>query len=188
MCGPSRPSSGSLIAVIFPSSSPSSASSSASSTPSSPSSSSSLLSSNDSSSSTSNTSYNLFFRNTTHPDSDQRSQTWNTSTTTTTKALFRISDPLTRRSFQESAAVHVRIEKYGDLTAENNSPPLHYFRLPMKMQEGDGEFEVALPERLELGVSERGIVGRCVRVGIGMDGIGTGTGIVDMGRGVVGYD
>lgn len=78
--------------------------------------------------------------------------------------------------------------KYGDLTAENTSPPLHYFRLPMKMQEGDGEFEVALPERLELGVSERGIVGRCVRVGVGMDGIGTGTGIVDMGRGVVGYD
>lgn len=84
--------------------------------------------------------------------------------------------------------MHVRIEKYGDLTAENTSPPLHYFRLPMKMQEGDGEFEVALPERLELGVSERGIVGRCVRVGVGMDGIGTGTGIVDMGRGVVGYD
>ncbi|RDH16903.1 hypothetical protein M747DRAFT_108761 [Aspergillus niger ATCC 13496] len=191
MCGPSRPSSGSLIAVIFPSSSPSSsASSSASSTPSSPSSStSSSLSSNDSSSSTSNASYNLFFRNTTHPDLDQRSQTeWNTSSSTTTKALFRISDPLTRRSFQESAAVHVRIEKYGDLTAENTSPPLHYFRLPMKMQEGDGEFEVALPERLELGVSERGIVGRCVRVGVGMDGIGTGTGIVDMGRGVVGYD
>lgn len=63
----------------------------------------------------------------------------------------------------------------------------------MKMQ-GDGgeelEFEVTLPERLELGVSERGIVGRCVRVGVGMDGggVGDGIGVVDMGRGVVGYD
>lgn len=49
------------------------------------------------------------------------------------------------------------------------------------------EFEVTLPERLELGISERGIVGRCVRVGVS-DGIGTGIGVVDMGRGVVGYD
>lgn len=84
--------------------------------------------------------------------------------------------------------------KYGDLTAENTtSPPLHYFRLPIKRQEGGdgggGEFEVTLPERLELGVSERGIVGRCVRVGVGMDSYdGIGDGIVDMGRGVVGYD
>lgn len=64
----------------------------------------------------------------------------------------------------------------------------------MKMQ-GDGgeelEFEVTLPERLELGVSERGIVGRCVRVGVGLGGgggVGDGIGVVDMGRGVVGYD
>lgn len=75
---------------------------------------------------------------------------------------------------------------------ENTSPPLHYFRLPlMKMQGGGGEeFEVTLPETLELGVSERGIVGRCVRVGVGLDGggVGDGIGVVDMGRGVVGYD
>ncbi|RAK87496.1 hypothetical protein BO79DRAFT_269368 [Aspergillus costaricaensis CBS 115574] len=153
MCGPSRPSSGSLIAVIFPSSSSASSSSS-------PPSSSSSSSSNDSTSPTTNPSYYLFFKNTTHPASD--TQTGKESRITT-KALFRIPDPLTRRSFQESAAVYMRIEKYGDLTVENTSPPLHYFRLPMmKMQGGGGgeEFEVTLPERLELGVSGRGIVGR----------------------------
>lgn len=99
MCGPSRPSSGSLIAVIFPSSSSSSSASSTSSI-------SSSFSNDSTSSPTSNASYSLFFKNTTHADPDPDTQVLGNKT----KALFRISDPLIRRSFQESAAVHVRIE------------------------------------------------------------------------------
>ncbi|PYH99426.1 hypothetical protein BO71DRAFT_369019 [Aspergillus ellipticus CBS 707.79] len=142
MCGPSRPSTGNLIAIIFPSPSPSS--------------------------SCANTSYRLSFQD--------------TSPTNTTKATFRITDPNTLNAFRASQAVEVRIERYGDLTTQTSVPPLHHFRVPFSAP-GSGEIEVLFPERLELGISERGIVGRQVSVvlaGVDVD--------VCMGRGVVGFD
>ncbi|PWY88650.1 hypothetical protein BO94DRAFT_464392 [Aspergillus sclerotioniger CBS 115572] len=144
MCGPSRPSSGNLIAVIFPYSSSSTSSAS------------SLSSSS--------------------------------SSLDKTKALFRIASPQTLTLFRGSKGVNVRIEYYGDLTAPITSPPLYDFRVPFPgiqtggKGEGNEEVEVILPERLELGVSERGIVGRLVRVSL------FGDGEVDMGRGIVGYN
>ena len=82
--------------------------------------------------------------------------------------------------------------KYGDLTVPITSPPLYDFRVPFSgtRMGGNGhmeEVEVTLPERLELGVSDRGIVGRLVRVSLFGDGVGEDGG-VDMGRGIVGYD
>ncbi|PYI00926.1 hypothetical protein BO78DRAFT_437112 [Aspergillus sclerotiicarbonarius CBS 121057] len=188
MCGPSRPSSGKLIAVIFPPSSSSSSSFSSSASSASSSFSSSFSSSSSSEEYTGNTctSYSLSFQDpntTTSPNSNERK----------TKALFRISSPKTLSLFRESKGVNVRIEKYGDLTAPITSPPLYDFKVPFSGNKVGGkkeevEVEVTLPERLELGVSERGIVGRLVRVSLFGDGDGNVDEGVDMGRGIVGYD
>ncbi|PYH45646.1 uncharacterized protein BP01DRAFT_391421 [Aspergillus saccharolyticus JOP 1030-1] len=143
MCGPSRPSTGNLIAIIFPSSSTSS-------------------------------SYSLTFSH----DTDLPHGP--------TKATFRISDPKVREVFQTARAVDLRIEKYGDLTAPAPATaPLHWFRVGMGggKQDQPEVIEVMLPERLELGVSGTGIVGREVRVSV--DGVDEK---VAMGRGVVGFD
>ncbi|PWY92003.1 hypothetical protein BO70DRAFT_326797 [Aspergillus heteromorphus CBS 117.55] len=152
MCGPSRSSTGNLIAIIFPSPPSSSLSSSSP-----------------------NTSYALSFEDTEHPNSK-------------TKATFRIPDMKTLAAFQASMAVEVRIERHGDLTSQSTLPPLYHFRIPApgttgkQKQTGSGceggEFEVFLPERLELGISERGIVGR--QVGVVLEGVDVD---VDMGRG-----
>ncbi|RAL16648.1 uncharacterized protein BO97DRAFT_72067 [Aspergillus homomorphus CBS 101889] len=149
MCGPSRPSTGSLIAIIFPS-------------PDKP--------------STSNTSYSLSFSHNT-PEGP-------------TKATFRITDPKTRDIFRAARGVDLRIEKYGDLTAHNGEPPLHWFRIPLseaqsmaRTRQECEEIELRLPERLELGVSGTGIVGREVRISV--EGVDER---VEMGRGVVGFD
>ena len=79
--------------------------------------------------------------------------------------------------------------KYGDLTSSPTytAPPLHAFRLhprpstqASKPGLGPGpEWECELPERLDLGISEKGIVGRQVTVVAGGG---------DMGLGVVGFD
>ncbi|RAH80934.1 hypothetical protein BO86DRAFT_410483 [Aspergillus japonicus CBS 114.51] len=172
MCGPSRPSTGNLIAIIFPSLSGSSSSSSSSS-------------------------YSLTFSHDPRtPDGP-------------TRAIFRFPDPKVREIFSAARGVDLRIEKYGDLTASvaggGCEPPLYWFRVgldggslsPLSLRErererereleleqgGQQQIEVVLPERLELGVSGTGIVGREVRVAVeGVDAL------VEMGRGVVGFD
>ncbi|RAK76773.1 uncharacterized protein BO72DRAFT_486392 [Aspergillus fijiensis CBS 313.89] len=148
MCGPTRPSTGNLIAIIFPSPEKSS-------------------------------SYSLTFSHDTRtPDGP-------------TRAIFRFPDPKVRDIFAAARGVDLRIEKYGDLTASTGGgvePPLHWFRVGFggiqSLQEQQQQvIEVVLPERLELGVSGTGIVGREVRVAV--DGVDA---MVEMGRGVVGFD
>ncbi|OJK04416.1 hypothetical protein ASPACDRAFT_108925, partial [Aspergillus aculeatus ATCC 16872] len=156
MCGPTRPSTGNLIAIIFPSPEKSSSSSS----------------------------YSLTFSHDTRtPDGP-------------TRAIFRFRDPRVRDIFAAARGVDLRIEKYGDLTAStggNCEPPLHWFRVGLggiqssqeqqqQQQQQQQVIEVVLPERLELGVSGTGIVGREVRVAV--DGVDA---MVEMGRGVVGF-
>lgn len=59
--------------------------------------------------------------------------------------------------------------------------PLHQFRL-QPGGKGNDEMEFELPERLDLGVSETGIVGRQVTVLV------EGQSSVGVGMGIVGYD
>ncbi|EAW07380.1 uncharacterized protein ACLA_020880 [Aspergillus clavatus NRRL 1] len=109
-----------------------------------------------------------------------------------TTAIFRIEDPLTRAAFHDCESIDLRIERHGDLTSALTAPPLHQFRLRPSYSRKQGmtaiESEMAfeLPEKLDLGVSEKGIVGRTVTVvaeGRMMLRMGMG-----MGMGVVGYD
>ncbi|OGM49988.1 hypothetical protein ABOM_001387 [Aspergillus bombycis] len=95
-----------------------------------------------------------------------------------TKAVFRIEDAGTFDVFRGCRGIDLRIERYGDLTSARMSPPLHQFRLqPCGKDRAEMEFE--LPERLDLGVSETGIVGRQVTVMVeGQSSVGVGTGIV----------
>ncbi|PLB38577.1 uncharacterized protein BDW47DRAFT_125408 [Aspergillus candidus] len=93
-----------------------------------------------------------------------------------TRAFVRFSDAGQCQRLR-GRGVNLRIEKHGDLTASAQHHPLHAFQLP----HGWDEREFELPERLDLGVSERGIVGR--RVTVTVDGV---DGWMDMG--VVGYD
>ncbi|KKK18023.1 hypothetical protein ARAM_000739 [Aspergillus rambellii] len=98
-------------------------------------------------------------------------------TTTATTAIFRLQDPtgtweILRAS---SSRIDLRIEY-----------PLYRFRLRpgvLSASAGSPEMEFDLPERLDLGVSERGIVGRQVTVVVeGEDCVRW------IGRGIVGFD
>ncbi|KAI9932061.1 hypothetical protein ASPWEDRAFT_171813 [Aspergillus wentii DTO 134E9] len=107
------------------------------------------------SSSPSSSSYSIFFHN---------------ITDSPTKATFRIEDPATSAAFRGCNRIDLRIERHGDLTSALGTP-LHTFQLnPNK------SLEFELPQRLDLGVSEMGIVGRQVTISAG--GVGIGTGIV----------
>ena len=80
--------------------------------------------------------------------------------------------------------VHVR--KYGDLsTTSQFTSPLYQFRLNMENDKNPTsanpmEIELELPERLDLGVSEKGVIGRQVTVREQGGSI--------LGIGVVGYN
>ncbi|KAJ1717382.1 hypothetical protein COH20_000072 [Aspergillus flavus] len=112
------------------------------------------------------TPYSLFFRE--MPDAG-------------TKAVFRIEDASTFDVFRGCRGIDLRIERYGDLTSARMSEPLHQFRL-QPGGKGNDEMEFELPERLDLGVSETGIVGRQVTVLV------EGQSSVGVGMGIVGYD
>ncbi|KAB8240938.1 hypothetical protein BDV35DRAFT_398160 [Aspergillus flavus] len=112
------------------------------------------------------TPYSLFFRE--MPDAG-------------TKAVFRIEDASTFDVFRGCRGIDLRIERYGDLTSARMSEPLHQFRL-QPGGKGNDEMEFELPERLDLGVSETGIVGRQVTVLV------EGQSSVGVGVGIVGYD
>ncbi|EYE99023.1 uncharacterized protein EURHEDRAFT_383209 [Aspergillus ruber CBS 135680] len=99
-----------------------------------------------------------------------------------TQATFRAdnNDIDTLAALWGSSAIDLRIEKYGDLTSSPTlaSSPLHAFRLSPQPGTSKMEMECELPERLDLGISDTGIVGRQVTV------VADGR----MGTGVVGYD
>ncbi|GFF23443.1 probable mannosyl-oligosaccharide alpha-1,2-mannosidase 1B [Aspergillus udagawae] len=101
-----------------------------------------------------------------------------------TRAIFRLEDPSTRDAFGKCESIDLRIERYGDLTSALTAPPLHRFRLRPKSVQKGTEMEFELPERLDLGVSERGIVGRQVTV----VAEGGSSEVLGMGMGIVGYD
>ncbi|KAJ5167218.1 uncharacterized protein N7482_005999 [Penicillium canariense] len=172
MCGDSiRPTFGGTIAVLFPSENRSSSSSSHTSEQSRSSSPDSVASSTSSVSSLS--SYSLFFR-----DNEKDSKT---------KAIFQIDDAETYEMLRECRQVDMRIEQYGDLsTPTNSTPPLHKFRLDLasspnlKPGQRQTEMEFELPERLDLGVSTKGVVGRQVTV--------SDAGGAVLGVGIVGYN
>ncbi|KAK5796101.1 hypothetical protein VI817_005386 [Penicillium citrinum] len=114
----------------------------------------SVVSQSTSSSTSSLSSYSLFFRDT----NDQK-----------TKGTFQIDDPETYRTLRSYEDVDIRIEKYGDLsTSSPVTAPLHQFRVnlsqhkSLKPESHQTEIQFELPEQLDLGVSEKGIVGRQV--------------------------
>ncbi|KAI9368103.1 hypothetical protein BJX61DRAFT_546861 [Aspergillus egyptiacus] len=164
MCGIPRPSTGHRIAIMFSSPDPA-GTSSGSPTPLPP-----------------VQSYTLFFR-------EANSQT---------KAVFRINDTRTINAFCTCRGIDLRIERHGDLTVSSSSSglftsgkmqqPLYRFELlpPLSSSSGGsfGEMEFDLPERLDLGVSECGIVGRKVTVAA----MGAAGEVIQMGNGIVGYD
>ncbi|KAL6238999.1 hypothetical protein BDW75DRAFT_236945 [Aspergillus navahoensis] len=112
-----------------------------------------------------------------------------------TKAVFQIKDSSTINAFRSCQAIDLRIERHGDLTLSSSiHMPLHQFQLrpsvsfPAEQELGasrnENEFEFNLPERLDLNVSERGIIGRQVTV-VARGGNGE---VLRMGRGIVGFD
>ncbi|KAJ5161786.1 hypothetical protein N7492_007178 [Penicillium capsulatum] len=169
MCGETnRPTFGGTIAVLFPREPRFSSSASDSSLSSSPDSVAS------SSSFSGLSSYSLFFR-----DADAESRK--------TKAVFRIDDAETYQTLRGCRDLNMRIEKFGDLSSTAPStPPLHQFRLDLshthRQQPGQSstDLELELPERLDLGASEKGVVGRQVTV--------TEAGGAVLGVGIVGYN
>ncbi|KAJ6191184.1 hypothetical protein N7519_001205 [Penicillium mononematosum] len=153
MCGDTnRPTFGGTIAVLFPRGTHQSSNTSDASLSSSPESVSSFTSS---SSTASISSYSLFFRDT---DASK------------TRAIFRTEDAETYHALRGCGNVDMRIEKFGDLSSTSQSTtPLHQFRLNMKQDKNHStanstEIEFELPERLDLGVSEKGVIGRQVTV------------------------
>ncbi|KAK4866427.1 hypothetical protein LT330_008359 [Penicillium expansum] len=171
MCGETnRPTFGGTIAVLFPRGTHQSSNTSEASLSSSPASVSSFGSS---SSTASMSSYSLFFR-----DTD--------ATSPKTRAIFRTEDAETYHALRGCRNVDVRIEKYGDLsTTSQSTSPLHQFRLNMEQDKSyktanPMEIEFELPERLDLGVSEKGVIGRQVTVREQGGSI--------LGIGVVGYN
>ncbi|KAJ5465896.1 hypothetical protein N7530_009683 [Penicillium desertorum] len=164
MCGDTnRPTFGGTIAVLFPRGTHQSSNTSGASLSSSPESVSSFASS--SSSTASISSYSLFFRDT---DASK------------TRAIFRTEDAVTYHALRGCGNVDmridtdqrltVRIRKFGDLsTTSQSTAPLHQFRLNMEQDKNPRtvnptEIEFELPERLDLGVSEKGVIGRQVTV------------------------
>ncbi|KAJ5385545.1 hypothetical protein N7517_003456 [Penicillium concentricum] len=171
MCGETnRPTFGGTIAVLFPRETRPSSIASDASLSSSPESVSSFASS---SSTASMSSYSLFFR---EPD----------ATSHKTRAIFRTEDAETYNALRGCRNVDMRIEKYGDLsTTTQPTSPLHQFCLNMERNKSSNtanprEIEFELPERLDLGVSEKGVIGRRVTVREQGGSI--------LGIGVVGYN
>ncbi|KAJ6137399.1 hypothetical protein N7471_003885 [Penicillium samsonianum] len=171
MCGETnRPTFGGTIAVLFPQGTHQSSNTSDASLSSSPESVSSFTSS---SSTASMSSYSLFFR-----DTDE--------TTPKTRAIFRTEDAETYHALRACRDVDMRIEKFGDLsTTSQSTSPLHQFHLNMQQDKNlktanPTEIEFELPERLDLGVSEKGVIGRQVTVREQGGSI--------LGIGVVGYN
>ncbi|KAL4880138.1 hypothetical protein BJY04DRAFT_81007 [Aspergillus karnatakaensis] len=120
---------------------------------------------------TSHQSYSLFFQ-----ESESK-----------TKAVFRIKDINTVDAFRAFQGIDLRIEQHGDLSIGGSSKlkdPLFKFQLQPTFPKGSEEVEFSLPEKLDLGVSEQGIVGRQVTV-VGRGATGE---VVQMGNGIVGYD
>ncbi|CAG8168617.1 unnamed protein product [Penicillium nalgiovense] len=153
MCGDTnRPTFGGTIAVLFPRGTHQSSNTSDASLSSSPESVSSFASS---SSTASISSYSLFFRDT---DASK------------TRVIFRTEDTETYHALRGCRNVDIRIEKFGDLsTTSYSTAPLHQFRLNMEQDKNSKavnptEIEFELPERLDLGVSEKGVIGRQVTV------------------------
>ncbi|KAJ5292030.1 hypothetical protein N7478_001281 [Penicillium angulare] len=161
MCGDThRPACGGTIAMVSPIENKISSNTSESSFSSSP----------DSVTSSASTmsSYSLFFR-----DAETDSHK--------TKAIFRIDDAETYNTLRACHQVNMRIEQYGDLsTTKPTTRPLHEFRLDLGKQaprEFQRDVELELPIRLDLGVSEKGVVGRQVTMSE-PDGTVLGVGIV----------
>ena len=174
MCGPPRPSSGGRIAVLFPSSPSSSPTQSPSIN-----------------------SYSILFHNHKNPDAKATKATFRVDNTDIDNlemlresscidlrieyASLHLSSPFNQAINRPIWIIADRNRKYGDLTSSPTftSPPLHAFRLrPRLSAASKTEMECELPERLDLGVSDRGIVGRQVTV------VADGR----MGMGVVGFD
>ncbi|KAL2847921.1 hypothetical protein BJX68DRAFT_239060 [Aspergillus pseudodeflectus] len=162
MCGIPRPSTGHRIAIMFPPRHPSS-----------------------STAHPATANYSLFFR---ESDSDSMQTT----------AVFRSKDTSMIDIFRACRGIDLRIERHGDLTLTPStllspkSQPLHQFQLQPHFSTSQSksaalsssELEFSLPERLDLGVSERGIVGRQVTV----FATGQAGEVIPMGNGIVGYD
>lgn len=76
--------------------------------------------------------------------------------------------------------------KYGDLSTRTPDPPIHQFKLDLSQDQNmkpghcQREMEFELPERLDLGVSEKGVVGRQVTM--------REAGGAILGVGIVGYN
>ncbi|KAL5334899.1 hypothetical protein BJX70DRAFT_402099 [Aspergillus crustosus] len=107
-----------------------------------------------------------------------------------TKAVFRIKDSVTINAFRACQGIDLRIERHGDLsTGDSDSlekiDPLYRIQLhPSLSTKKTEELEFKLPERLDLNVSELGIVGRQVTVvARGLAGE-----VIQMGNGIVGFD
>ncbi|KAL2823397.1 hypothetical protein BDW59DRAFT_163362 [Aspergillus cavernicola] len=109
-----------------------------------------------------------------------------------TKAVFRITDSSTITALRACCGIDLRIERHGDLTTsppglslEKIQPPLYRFQLQPSLSPKSTEgMEFDLPEKLDLGVSETGIIGRKVTaVARGVAGE-----LIQMGNGIVGYD
>lgn len=79
--------------------------------------------------------------------------------TTGTRATFKFNDANTLNAFRNCRQIDLRIERYGDLTSAMPSQPLHSFALDTNSSKA---MEFELPEKLDLGISERGILGRQV--------------------------
>ncbi|CAG8221916.1 unnamed protein product [Penicillium salamii] len=163
MCGDTnRPSLGGTIAVLFPQNQNTSAEASLSSSPE------SVSSFTSSSSIASMSSYNLFFR-----DAQKANRT---------KVVLQTNDTETYHALRDYGHLNIRIEKYGDISNTSQSlSPLHQFKLSMDQDTCSSrtEMEFELPEKLDLGVSETGVIGRQVTVREG--------GLI-LGIGVVGYN
>ncbi|KAL4871226.1 hypothetical protein BDV12DRAFT_194589 [Aspergillus spectabilis] len=105
-----------------------------------------------------------------------------------TKAVFRIKDTNTIDAFRACNGIDLRIERHGDLSIGGSLKaidPLYRFQLrPSLSTKTSEEMEFSLPERLDLNVSEQGIVGRQVTV----VARGTAGEVIQMGNGIVGYD
>ncbi|KAL1998118.1 hypothetical protein VTN02DRAFT_6824 [Thermoascus thermophilus] len=105
----------------------------------------------------------------------------NPETTTTTaagpsagtRATLRFHDADTLAAFRNCRRVDLRIERHGDLTATTPAQPLHSFALDTGSSTA---MEFELPEKLDLDVSERGIIGR--RITLRSRDTTLGTGIV----------
>ncbi|KAL4970508.1 uncharacterized protein BDV14DRAFT_195195 [Aspergillus stella-maris] len=173
MCGPSRPATGHRIAIMFPS-----PSTSRSASPSSVSFLSSPASSPEPEAfSPAREAYSLSFQ-----QAEQDSAG--------TKAVFRAKDANETGNglFEEWRGIEMRIERHGDLTLTNAGlQPLHQFQLRPSSSDSikaKDELEFSLPERLDLNVSEKGIVGRQVTV----VARGERGEVLQMGNGIVGFD